>query len=90
MTDKELDEIEARVNALPPGPWFVDRMKEGWVVMVAANEPALFFPVLVRGDEKNQLAGARLVAAMRTDIPVLIDAVRRLKGSATKKKTKRR
>jgi hypothetical protein len=80
VTEDELKTIEARLNELPSGPWYVERVRPGrddearvydrgsWgVCKPTPNQPLYRRPI------------AEFVAAARDDVPALIAEVRRLR-----------
>ena len=81
MDDKELNEIEARANAAPDGPWEAE--------FYNPSAPPYFYGYVI-GDSnqttilKTQSGSheetARFVAHARTDVPKLLTEVRRLRG----------
>jgi hypothetical protein len=81
LTDKELDEIEARANQAQKGPWKAyiegkDNESGSSFIMTGSGEN--------RGDD-IEIIGATMadydfIAHARQDIPVLIAALRELKS----------
>lgn len=75
MTEKELAEIEARATAATEGPWKSERVlefkgKEAW---------DLEGPTFWTWDGNMIEPDAVFIAAARTDVPVLVAEVRRLR-----------
>jgi hypothetical protein len=75
----DLDTIEARTNAATPGPWCTD----AWEIYQGTEyQPGLsaWIGETCRGTStpEQDRADAAFIAAARTDIPALLDQVRRL------------
>jgi hypothetical protein len=82
MTDEDLKVIEARLNELPRGPWYVEQVRPGhddearvydrgsWgVCKPTPTQPLSRRPI------------AEFVASARTDVPALVAEVRRLRSA---------
>jgi hypothetical protein len=70
MTDDELKAIEARANAATPGDWHaISTVPDVWLIEHIAGHLRAY-----------QGADAVFVAAARSDVPTLLDEVRRLRG----------
>jgi hypothetical protein len=72
MTDLDLDAIEARANSARPGPW---RLGIGGVVVVHAQAKPTDYVEAHCAPGGN----AAFIAAARTDVPLLVAEVRRLR-----------
>ena len=79
-TALDLDAIEARANASTPQPWARKGHDVGQVVYCSETPPELVGPVMLgRGIGEAAYADAEFIAHARTDIPVLVAEVRRLR-----------
>lgn len=67
---ERLDEIEARVAAVEPGPWTVEHGALGGAVWV--NTPAYPHTIAMHGFPDE----AEFIAHARTDVPALVSALR--------------
>jgi hypothetical protein len=83
ITEKELDEIESRVNLAQPGPWkaFIegrDHESGSSFIMTGENETN-------RGEDIELLGATNedyeFIANARQDIPKLLREIRELKGN---------
>ena len=80
LTDQHLAEIEARCAAATPGPWRVD--ETGHDVIDATHSIADCGPQRDYSyGMKSSCANAEFIAHSRTDVPRLVDEVRRLLGA---------
>ena len=93
MDEQRLAEIEARVNAASPAPWWYD----GWYSVVFGPRPEVVdswnydvnrrvFDDGSAGDEYGQVIDmegpdAAFIMQARTDVPDLIAEIRRLQGA---------
>ncbi len=66
-----LDEIEALANAATPGPWVTT---SEWTVRAADDER-----VVTTSAYERHAADAEFVAVARSDVPLLVSEVRRLR-----------
>lgn len=85
MTDAELAEIEARLEAATPGPWeahFAGIYRDKPVVSHKANARGdrLGRFVLWEGDPEQANKDAAFIARARTDVPALVAEVKALRG----------
>ncbi len=74
MTDAELDAIRARAEAATPGPWGITADSKPNDFDIAGPEP---------GDTRGMFwreEDAGFVAHARTDVPALLDEVKRLRA----------
>ena len=80
MTDQELTDLEALLEKVTSGKWYVTVTGEG-IPCVNASEPQEYHgcPVCVQGMILNE-ANLRFIAAARTAVPKLIEEVWRLKA----------
>lgn len=79
MTDEELNEIERRLNAATPGPWFYRSECIGWFYLdhsyCQVDNPA--------NDADANDANRKLTIHAPTDIATLLAEVRNLKSKVT-------
>ena len=81
ITEEQLNEIETRVEAATPGPWMlIDRDIDWWYVETPEGLLATCNP---SGEAIIGIEDAAFVAHARTDIPRLIEEVRRLRTKVT-------
>lgn len=90
MDDLNLEEIEARANAATDGPWWAWDRGVGWHIALGTpkdvddwGHPSHLLPEGFRTDISRQ-ADAEFIAHARTDIPKLIEEVRRLRTQLKK------
>lgn len=85
LTDKELDEIEARANAATEGPWETGRAlccsDRGWVCDGTGRH---FLNGSSRRTEVMDVNDAEFIAHARADVPSLVAEVRRLRAEREK------
>jgi hypothetical protein len=75
ITQKELDEMQARCDAATPGEWVVGVREYSRGVLAGAHEVAEVSDC----DEDNGVSDAAFIAKVRTDMPRLIAEVKRLR-----------
>lgn len=77
MKAEQLAEIEARANRATPGPWQRDGCNGGEFYCVLAKNPGHLSDLLctMRG-RSSEVADSDFIAHARTDIPLLIAALR--------------
>ena len=80
MTEQELKAIEARANAATPGPWVHETRYGAIGAVEAGNEALAQVQQRVARDNNRRDTDAAFIAHARTDIPSLVDEVRRLRG----------
>lgn len=86
MTDAELQAILERAEKASPGPW---EWRKGDVnpALVGSECPVLFTCTIGDDDPTQYLSvydfDAAFIAAARTDIPLLVEEVRRLRSELT-------
>lgn len=83
MTESELAEIEARAAAASEGPWRATKPPYG---NFGSGEGVLYGNSLICSTAwlGNPQENAEFIAAARTDVPKLVEAVRRLRAVVTR------
>ena len=71
-----LDQIEARADAATEGPW-EKRTVNGWGMVVSYSTDAMIQLVAEFRHKERDLNDAEFIAHARTDVPELVEAVRR-------------
>lgn len=76
LTEQQLDEIAARTNAATPGPW---KLSEDYSDVLAPDGSQL----ASYWNPTSETLNGEFIAHARADVPVLVDAVRRLTAALT-------
>lgn len=77
MTDLELEAIAARAEAATAGPWEV---RDADAHMVRGPRDVVLYAYNAFDGHKQGNANAAFAAAARTDVPALVEEVRKLRG----------
>lgn len=78
--DIDINEIQARVDAVSPGPWKVERWEDfDGKASFAVADVVRWRQYLNSVDCGNDSSAAEFIAHARTDVPALIAEVRRLR-----------
>lgn len=84
MTNEELNAIAARADAATPGPWRCEReiTEEVGPWQIRTDVPELddpMLPLALAGTCDDDTGDAVFIAAARTDVPALVEEVRKLR-----------
>lgn len=91
LSENELQQIEARLQAASPGPWtigFNGSMRSGWAVLRAGTSATVFHLEPLKNVELDEAthqvdSDLDLVQFARTDLEMLLGEVKRLRAASS-------